>query len=125
MNLLLDTHVLLWWLDDHLALSQGARKAIEDQENLVFVSAVTLWEIRIKEALGKLELPADFGDVLRAQPFLFLDIAVNHANAIAELPDHHRDPFDRMRIAQAGTENLVVVTHDKHFKGYDVPLIEM
>lgn len=124
MNVLLDTHVLLWWLNDDRALSQDAREVIGNEENLIFVSAATVWEIRIKEALGKLDVPPDFGQVLQAQPFLFLDITVAHANAIAALPPHHRDPFDRMLVAQAGVERLVIVTHDERFKSYGVPLIE-
>ena len=124
MNLLLDTHALLWWLDDDPALSKAARTAIADGENLVFVSAATVWEIRIKEALGKLEVPSEFREVLAAQPFLSLDVTAEHAHAVAGLPDHHRDPFDRMLIAQAGVERLTVVTHDSRFRGYGVPLLE-
>ncbi|MBI5446467.1 MAG: type II toxin-antitoxin system VapC family toxin [Deltaproteobacteria bacterium] len=124
MNLLLDTHVLLWWLDDDPALSKAARDAIADGQNLVFVSAVTVWEIRIKEALGKLGIPSDFQEVLAAQPLLPLDVTAEHAHAIARLPDHHRDPFDRMLIAQAGVERLAVVTHDSRFRDYGIPLLE-
>jgi PIN domain nuclease of toxin-antitoxin system len=124
MNLLLDTHALLWWLDDHPALSQRAREAIASEENLVFVSVATVWEIRIKEGLGKLEVPPDFREALQAQAFLFLDITVDHAHTIVDLPKHHRDPFDRMLIAQAREEGLVIITHDERFRSYDVPLIE-
>ena len=80
MNLLLDTHVLLWWLDDHPTLSKKAKAAIADGENLVFVSAVVIWEIRIKQALGKLEIPRNFQRVLDDQPFEMLDITVEHAH---------------------------------------------
>ena len=124
MNLLLDTHVLLWWLDDNPALSQAARAAIREGENLVFVSAASIWEIRIKEAIGKLEIPSDFREVLLEQPFLPLDVTVEHAHAVAGLPSHHRDPFDRMLIAQAGVERLTVVTHDARFRDYGLPVIE-
>jgi PIN domain nuclease of toxin-antitoxin system len=124
VNLLLDTHALLWWLEDSKSLKGPAREAIMDAGNLVFVSAATVWEIRIKHALGKLSLPPDFREVLRAQPFLFLDITAEHAHAVGELPGHHRDPFDRMLVAQARIERLTLVSHDTRFASYGVPLIE-
>ena len=123
MNLLLDTHVLLWWLDDEPTLSKKARDAITTGENMVFISAVVIWEIRIKQALGKLKIPKNFRKVLEQQPFEFLPITVEHAHEIALLPLHHRDPFDRMLVAQAKIENLSLVTRDAHLKGYDVPII--
>ena len=124
MNLLLDTHVLLWWLDDHPTLSKKAKAAIADGENLVFVSAVIIWEIRIKQALGKLEIPRNFRRVLDDQPFEILDITVEHAHAAGDLPAHHRDPFDRMLVAQAKVEGLTLVTRDIRLKKYKIPLIE-
>lgn len=124
MNLLLDTHALLWWLDDSPALSRAARAAIADGGNLVFVSAASIWEIRIKEALGKLEIPSGFREVLLAQPFLPLDITAEHAHAVARLPNLHRDPFDRMLLAQARVERLTLVSHDSRFPGYGLPVIE-
>jgi len=120
MNLLLDTHVLLWWLDDHPALQPRAREAIAEGSNLAFVSAASVWEIRIKQSLGKLEIPLDFREVLEAQPFHFLDITAEHAHAVGDLPRHHRDPFDRMLIAQATVERLTVVTSDDRFEAYGV-----
>lgn len=124
MNLLLDTHVLLWWLDDNPKLSEKTRGAIADGERLVFVSAVVIWEIRIKEALGKLKVPRNFRTVLDNQPFDKLDITADHAHAIKNLPDHHRDPFDRMLVAQAKTERLTLVTQDAHLKRYKVPILK-
>ena len=124
MNLLLDTHVLLWWLDDHPLLSEEARVAISDGRNLVFVSAATIWEIRIKQALGKLDIPEDFQRALEGESFEMLDITFAHAYAVGDLPDHHRDPFDRMLIAQAGVEGLTLITRDARFSQYRVPLIE-
>ncbi len=124
MNLLLDTHVLLWWMDDHPALSKKARTAIADTGNVVFVSAAAVWEIRIKEALGKLEIPNDFRRVLAKEPFEMLSITIEHAHAIANLPAHHTDPFDRMLVAQARTEGLVLVTRDVHLKKYGVQVIQ-
>jgi len=124
MNLLIDTHVLLWWLDDNPSLSKEARTVISDGKNPVFVSAVIIWEIRIKEALGKLKIPGNFREVLENQPFEMLDINAEHAHAIGELPSYHRDPFDRMLIAQAKVEGLILVTHDMNLKKYKIPLIK-
>ncbi len=124
MNLLLDTHVLLWWLDNHPTLSKKAKAAIADGKNLVFISAVIIWEIRIKQELGKLEIPRNFRRVLEDQPFEILDITVEHAYAVGDLPAHHRDPFDRMLVAQAKVEGLTLVTRDIHLKKYKIPLIE-
>jgi len=124
MNLLLDTHVLLWWLDDNQALSRKARAAITEGKNLVFISAVVIWEIRIKQALGKLEIPSNFRAVLDDQPFKALDITTEHAQAIGALPAHHRDPFDRMLAAQTKVENLTLVTRDTHLKRYGIKILE-
>lgn len=123
MNLLLDTHIVLWWLDDHPALSSAVRNRIANGENLVFLSAAVVWEIRIKEAIGKLDIPTDFQMILDQQPFEKLAIKVEHAQAVKDLPPHHRDPFDRMLIAQAVTEGLTIATHDPVFEKYSVPLL--
>jgi PIN domain nuclease of toxin-antitoxin system len=124
MNLLLDTHVLLWWLDDNPSLSIDAKAAISDSNNLVFISAAVIWEIRIKQALGKLKIPKNFRRVLEDQSFEMLDITAEHAHAIGGLPPHHRDPFDRMLIAQARIEKFVIITRDNIFKKYQVPYIK-
>ena len=124
MSLLLDTHVLLWWLDDHPTLSKKVKAAIADGKNLVFISAVVIWEIRIKQALGKLEIPHNFRKVLDYQSFIMLDITVEHAHAVGDLPAHHRDPFDRMLVAQTKIEHLTLVTRDIRLKKYKIPLIE-
>ena len=124
MNLLLDTHVLLWWLNDQPVLSKKSRAAIAEGKNLVFVSAVVVWEIRIKEALGKLEIPRNFRSVLESQPFEMLDMTVEHAHAVKDLPVHHRYPFDRMLIAQAKVEGFTLLTHDARLKKYKVSLME-
>ena len=121
MNLLLDTHTVLWWLDDAPALSAAARQAIADPDNTVYLSAVVVWEMRIEQALGKLVLPEEFGDVLRRQSFTELPVTVDHAHAVAALPAVHRDPFDRMLVAQALCESLTVVTRDAVFAAYAVP----
>ena len=122
MNLLLDTHLLLWWLDASPDLSDAERKAIADPGNLIVVSAAVIWEVRIKQALGKLEIPADFYPVVKNQGFEFLSITADHAYAAGGLPMHHRDPFDRMIIAQARLEKLRVMTRDDIFSRYDVSI---
>jgi PIN domain nuclease of toxin-antitoxin system len=124
MNYLLDTHVLLWWLDDNPALSGNARKVISNAANLIFVSAAVIWEIRIKETLGKLEIPKDFQSVLKEQPFDMLDITAEHAHAIGDLPMIHRDPFDRMLVAQTKIEKLTLVTRDSHLRKYNIPILD-
>lgn len=123
MNLLLDTHVLLWWLDDNPILLTNAKEAIADGSNIVFVSAATIWEIKIKHTLGKLEVPVNFREVLEQQSFAMLSITADHAHLIGELPPHHRDPFDRMLIAQAMFEHFTLVTRDSRFKQYEVSTI--
>ncbi len=123
MNLLLDTHTVLWWLSDDPALSETARVAIADPENTVFLSAVVVWEIRIKQSIGKLDLPDDFGEVLDVQRFAELAVTVDHAHTIAELPAAHQDPFDRMLVAQAMVEHMAIVTRDRSIADYDVEVI--
>ena len=125
MNLLLDTHVFLWAIDDDPQLSHAARAAIIDGNNMVFVSAVTAWEIAIKKATGKLTIPqGNYLDELRTHRFASLDITTEHALAVEGLPHHHKDPFDRLLIAQAQMEKLVLVTADARIKQYAVQIIE-
>lgn len=124
MNLLLDTHALLWWLDDHPSLSEKARTSIANGENLVFVSAAVIWEIRIKQALGKLKIPADFRRVLEKEAFEMLSITAEHAHAVGSLAGYHRDPFDRMLVAQAKVEGFTLVTRDAIFEQYQIPIIK-
>jgi PIN domain nuclease of toxin-antitoxin system len=124
MNLLIDTHVLLWWLDDHPSLSEKARAVIADGNNMVFLSAAVIWEIRIKQALGKLKIPANFRQVLDKQPLETLAITAEHAHAVKDLPPHHRDPFDRMLIAQATVEGFTIVSGDTNIAKYKIPIIK-
>jgi len=124
MNLLLDTHAFLWVVDDSPALSREARREISNGRNLVFVSAATAWEIAIKQLLGKLRAPfADYLEELRLNRLMTLDITSEHAIAVGRLPLHHKDPFDRMLVAQAQVEKLTIVTHDRRIRAYDVRVI--
>ena len=125
MNLLLDTHVFLWAVDNNPNLSPAAREAIVDGHNIVYVSAATAWEISIKRTIGKLKIPeSDYLEELRLHRFMPLSITTEHALAVEKLSPHHKDPFDRMLIAQALEEKLVLVTRDPRFKAYDVRIIE-
>lgn len=118
LRLLLDTYLLLWWLGSDPALSPAAKALIRDPENAIFVSAVSLWEIRLKESLGKLRLPPTFGKALAAEAFESLPLTAAHTKQIAALPWHHRDPFDRMLIAQATTERLQFLTANRTLAAY-------
>ncbi len=124
MNLLLDTHVLLWWLSDDKMLGAKARAAIANPDVQVFVSAASAWEISIKMTLGKLDAPENLEEALDTSGFTPLPITIDHALAAGRLPEHHRDPFDRMLIAQAQLERLTLVTHDGAFGHYDVGLLD-
>jgi PIN domain nuclease of toxin-antitoxin system len=112
VRILLDTHLILWWLANHTSLSEQARVLISDPENTLFVSAVSLWEIWLKVSLGKLRLPTEFEVGLAAESFENLPLTAAQTRRVALLPWHHRDPFDRMLIAQAQLENLVLLTAD-------------
>jgi len=120
VNLLLDTHVLLWAVDQPERLDRAAREAIRNGNNRVQVSAASAWEISIKAALGKLRFDSDLGDVLDASGFDPLAIGFDHARVAGALPPVHRDPFDRMLVAQAQLEVLTLVTRDPVFSRYDV-----
>jgi PIN domain nuclease of toxin-antitoxin system len=120
VRLLLDTHFLLWWLADDPALGDRAREVISAPENLIFFSAASVWEIRIKQGIGKLELPNNFADVLAGQALEPLAVLVAHAHGLQDLPPLHRDPFDRLLIAQARIERLTLLTRDQIISRYDV-----
>ena len=117
---LLDTHAVLWALAEPAKLGRPARTALEDARNEVFVSVVSGWEIAIERALGKLEAPDDLEAAIRMQGFEPLLLTFHHAAQAGGLPPHHRDPFDRMLIAQAQAEGLILVTHDSNIPLYGV-----
>ncbi|MEM1340727.1 MAG: type II toxin-antitoxin system VapC family toxin [Pseudomonadota bacterium] len=121
MRLLLDTHILLWALLNDPRLSAKQVKAISEGE--LYVSAASIWEIGIKRALGKLNVPDDLFDVAEEAGCRQLPISWLHAETAAKLPQHHADPFDRMLIAQAGCEGLTLASADRQFAQYEVELI--
>ncbi|HEY6176983.1 MAG TPA: type II toxin-antitoxin system VapC family toxin [Kofleriaceae bacterium] len=123
MRILLDTHFVLWWLADDPDLGERGRELIAAPENLIFYSAASIWEIRIKHALGKLDLPDDFAEVLAGQAFEPLAITTYHVHALQDLPQLHRDPFDRLLIAQARCERLTILTREGIIGQYDVATV--
>ena len=122
MNVLLDTHVLIWW-DEGRRLAAEARLAIE-QADIVYVSAVSAWEVAIKTGLGRLRPTRTVEEAASESGFLELPVTFHHAERVTGLPPHHRDPFDRMLVAQAAVEELALVTRDPVFARYGVARIE-
>jgi PIN domain nuclease of toxin-antitoxin system len=123
MKFLLDTHILLWWLGNDHRLTPNERAIITNPEHFIFVSAASIWEMSIKKSLGKLSTPDNLLAVLKANNFRLLNITAEHSLAIADLPEHHKDPFDRMLIVQAQTEDLTLISQDSKLSQYDVPLL--
>jgi PIN domain nuclease of toxin-antitoxin system len=124
VRLLLDTSTLLWWLDDDARLGPTARAAIADPDNEILVSSASAWEISVKRASGKLDAPFDIVESLERSFFVELPIEVAHAVTAGELPRHHKDPFDRMLVAQAQMEGLTLVADDEEIALYDVQLLD-
>lgn len=122
-RLLIDTHVFIWWLTDDPALGPMARSAISRGGNVVYVSAVTPWEISIKRSIGKLHFEADMDEAMERNRFFPLSITHAHAEQAGELPRHHGDPFDRMLIAQSQMEGLILVSADTVFSQYGIRLL--
>ena len=123
MRLLLDTHVLLWWLLNPESLTERARDAIADPANGVLISAASAWEVAIKRSLGRLEAPDDLERQIEATRFEPLSITLAHALRAGSLPRHHNDPFDRMLVAQSMVEGLTIVTRDPRLSPYGVPVL--
>lgn len=122
-RVLVDTHALLWWLEDDPTLPDAVLQLIADETTVPLVSIASLWEIAIKRRLGKLEAPPNLTEVIEAEGFHWLAIAPDHAWAVGELPDIHGDPFDRLLIAQAQQERVPIVSRDPAFAAYGVELI--
>lgn len=124
MKILLDTHAFLWWMENNPTLSKEARNVIENPNNIVFVSAVTVLEIAIKKSIGKLTAPDNLEEELVNNHFEPLPMTIAHAQAVGSLPFHHADPFDRILIAQTQVEGLTLVSRDNNIKKYGLAIIE-
>jgi len=124
LDLLLDTHAFLWWLSDDPDLGPESRAHIERSSNSVFISAATAWEIAVKRASGRLVAPGEIEQWIADEGFLELAIEVGHAVESAELPRHHKDPFDRLLIAQARSEDLTLVARDDEMEKYEVTILD-
>lgn len=122
MNLLLDTHVLIWW-DEGRKIAGDASRAIE-RADAVYVSAASAWEVAIKIGLGRLRPTRTVEQAASESGFLELPVTFRHAERVADLPAHHRDPFDRLLVAQADVEELTLITRDPIFARYSVEIIE-
>ena len=125
MDLLLDTHVFIWWNADDARLAAAAREAIDDPENRILVSAANVWEISIKRKSGKLTFRHNILDALARDGVAMLDITPMHADVAGSLPLHHADPFDRLLVAQAKIEGFVLVTQHRQLLPYGIPLLSM
>ena len=128
MNVLLDTHVLIWWIENNKRLGRRAKTIIHDNQTTVYISAVSIWEISIKAVLERLDVEPEFTDELphemELSGFRRLPITFEHAFAVRPLPLFHADPFDRMLVAQAKCEQLTVLTADARIRAYDIPIID-
>lgn len=121
MRLLLDTHILLWWEEDDKRLPAAFQTAVGAPENDVYVSAASAWEIAIKKASGKLKIGDSVASSIKSHSFIALPVTVEHAEWAGSLPLLHRDPFDRLLVAQAHLEGLTLVTVDPQILRYQVP----
>lgn len=122
MSLLLDTHVILWWIKGDPTLPDELRDRLNHDPD-IYVSPASIWEVAIKRAIGKLDGPADLPERIRDSAFVSLAIEPNHAIAAGRLPMHHRDPFDRILVAQARCEELTLATRDPLCQKYDVSIL--
>jgi PIN domain nuclease of toxin-antitoxin system len=123
VKLLLDTHAALWWLSGDPRFGAEAARALTDHTNQVLLSAAVVWEVAIKRSLGKLDAPEDLAPTLLGAGVLPLSVTLEHAAAVERLPWHHRDPFDRLLIAQALTEGAALVSRDGPLHGYGVQVV--
>lgn len=125
MRYLLDTHVFLWYLDRHSPLSRRHRDHLDDLQHELLLSVVSIWELTIKRASGKLNFTGSFTTATQSCDVRVLPIQLRHAEEIEHLPRLHRDPFDHMLIAQARVEGLILVTHDHTLSQYEVPILRV
>jgi len=120
VKLILDTHAALWWLSGDERFGSSAEEHLTDTTNQVLLSAAVVWEVAIKRSLGKLDAPGDFAPTLLGAGAHPLPISLDHAAAVELLPRHHRDPFDRLLVAQATIERAAVVSADEALHAYDI-----
>jgi PIN domain nuclease of toxin-antitoxin system len=126
MTFLIDTHVLIWYIEGDTRLEQGVISVIENSNNRICVSNASLWEMAIKISIGKLKISLAFEELerfLKVHDFGILDFDFSHLNTLITLPSHHGDPFDRLIISQALTENYTIISHDKSFDNYTVEIL--
>lgn len=123
-RLLLDTHALIWWMNGSSQLGPLSKQLIAEKNNQIYVSAASIWEMSIKRQMGKLEVPDDLDSIIDELGFDKLDISLFHAEQAGNLPTHHKDPFDRMLIAQAQAEGLQIIYSDEHFPKYNINLFD-
>lgn len=127
MNLLLDTHTFIWMVGAKHLLSSNATAAIQDTNNILYLSMVSVWEMQIKLQIGKLALPADLEQIVQEQQtingVMILHIDLNHIYSLATLLPHHKDPFDRLLIAQSTAETMIIVSNDSKFSAYGIPIL--
>jgi PIN domain nuclease of toxin-antitoxin system len=127
LKLLLDTHAVLWVLANDRRLSQTARELVEDEDHSCFLSAASVWEIAIKRSVGKLDapvgFPAEFHEEMTRRGIASIPIYDTHAAVVADLPLHHRDPFDRLLVAQAQAEGMSILSKDEILRAYDVTVL--
>jgi PIN domain nuclease of toxin-antitoxin system len=121
--LIVDTHAALWFLEGDPRLSVAARALIEDHTTERRLSAVSVWEVAVKHGLGKLDMSPDFYELLYRQGLRGLPVTDRHARRLADLPLHHRDPFDRLLVAQAQAEGMAILSIDERLRAYDVPVL--
>jgi len=123
MRILLDTHILIWWMQNNPKLSKKAQQLLADPANLIFISAASIWELRIKQSLGRIDLPAKFDSSLHQLSFEELSVSIAHTEELRRLPRLHSDPFDRMLLAQARAEKLSLLSADTQLIAYGYPVI--
>ena len=128
MKLLLDTHIFIWWVDEPEKLSAAAISALEDEANELLLSVASVWEMQIKIQLGQLKLSLPLKELVKNQQetndLTVLPVTLTHVSALDALAFHHKDPFDRLLIAQSIAEDLTLVTADSHFSAYSVKLLQ-
>ena len=124
MKYLLDTHALLWTIFEPDKLSAEAKEAILDRDNIICVSLISLWEISIKQSIGRLDIPEEFYEVVRTGGFEMLPLTMMQIEQYRTLPLYHRDPFDRMLIVQAQQQKLTLITRDSEISKYDVEIVK-